>query len=246
VKPNCVTLTKNSPAKATGAHVSIIGHVTADGLLVHVARTLERCVRPEDVVARLGGDEFVVLLPESDKSAIASKARLFCDIVAAVGRGIEQYGLTAPELGMEPGRSIVGEAGATLYTIGPIKTVPIQEAPGHRTYVAVDGGLSDNPRPLMYDARYPALIADRADQPARRAVRVSGKHCETDTLLPEATLADPQPGDILAVLDTGAYNYAMASNYNRFPKPAVVAVVDGQARLWVRRETIDDVLRCDV
>lgn len=167
-------------------------------------------------------------------------------LVAAVERGIAQYGIAAPELGVEPGRSIVGEAGVTLYTVGPVKTVPIQEEPGQRTYVAVDGGLSDNPRPLMYDARYPALIADRASQPARSVVRVSGKHCETDTLVPEVALADPRPGDVLAVLDTGAYNYAMASNYNRFPRPAVVAVCDGQARLWVRRETLDDVLRCDV
>lgn len=167
-------------------------------------------------------------------------------VVAAVERGIERYGIAEPELGVEPGRSIVGEAGATLYTVGPVKIVPIQEEPGHRMYVAVDGGLSDNPRPLMYDAQYPALVANRADRPATTTVRVSGKHCETDTLLPEVVLADPRPGDILAVLDTGAYNYAMASNYNRFPKPAVVAVADGQARLWVRRETLDDVLRCDV
>jgi diaminopimelate decarboxylase len=167
-------------------------------------------------------------------------------LIDAVEAGIRAFALTPPEIGIEPGRSIVGEAGTTLYTIGPIKDVPIQEAPGHRTYVAVDGGLSDNPRPLMYDARYQTCIANRAASPAQQVVRVSGKHCETDTLLPEVLLAEPQPGDILAVFSTGAYNQAMASNYNRFTRPPVVAVRDGQARLFVRRETYDDVIRSDV
>jgi len=146
----------------------------------------------------------------------------------------------------EPGRSIVGPAGITLYTIGPIKTVPITEDPGHRTYVAVDGGLMDNPRPALYQAAYTPLVANRANAPATEIVTVSGKHCETDTLISNARIAPVEPGDIMAVLCTGAYNYSMASNYNRFPRPAVVLVEDGQADVIVKRETLDDVMKNDV
>lgn len=151
-------------------------------------------------------------------------------------------GIKLPELSLEPGRSIVGEAGTTLYTIGVIKHIP-----GVRTYVSVDGGLSDNPRPVMYDALYRALIANKADQePTSEGLRVSGAHCETDMLIPEIALAPPESGDILAVLGTGAYNYAMASNYNRFPRPAMVLVHDGQADLITAREQLPDLLRQDV
>lgn len=166
-------------------------------------------------------------------------------LAAAVSTALDQYRLEPPEIGVEPGRSIVGEAGVTLYTIGPVKSVPIAQEPGSRTYVSVDGGLSDNPRPLMYDAHYQALIANRADALPQHVVRVSGKHCETDTLLPAVALADPQPGDLLAVLATGAYNQAMASNYNRFTRPPVIAVRDGVAQTWISRETFDDLLRHD-
>lgn len=147
-----------------------------------------------------------------------------------------------PELILEPGRSIVGEAGTTLYTIGVVKQIP-----GLRTFVSVDGGLSDNPRPVMYDAVYRALIADRAAaEPTQSGLRVSGAHCETDTLISEIALADPQPGDILAILGTGAYNHAMASNYNRFQRPAMVLVADGQADLIYAREELADLVRQDV
>ena len=115
-----------------------------------------------------------------------------------------------------------------------------------RTYAAVDGGLSDNPRPAMYDSEYMCAVASDMTAPATRMYRVAGKHCETDTLLPETALAEVSEGDILAVMCTGAYNYAMASNYNRFPKPAVVAVTGGQADLIVRRQSLDDVIAQDV
>src|SRR5919204_363892 len=154
--------------------------------------------------------------------------------------------LPLPVLQVEPGRSIVGEAGTTLYTVGAIKEVPIPEPPGTRTYVAVDGGMSDNPRPQLYDAVYSALIANKAGRPADTPVRIAGKHCETDVLIQSTTIQHPEPGDVLAVLSTGAYTYSMASNYNRLPRPAAVFVRDGRARLVIRRETLDDLLRQDV
>jgi diaminopimelate decarboxylase len=163
-------------------------------------------------------------------------------LAGALKSACEKHGVEVPELILEPGRSIVGEAGTTLYTVGVVKHVQ-----GLRTYVSVDGGLSDNPRPVMYDAVYRATIANKASQaPTAEGIRVSGAHCETDTLISEIALQDPQPGDILAVFGTGAYNYAMASNYNRFCRPAMVLVHDGQADLIVRREELDDLLRQDV
>lgn len=190
----------------------------------------------------LGGGLGIRYLPEQQPPSIDAFAGA---VTSAFQAALARHGLGQPRLGLEPGRSIVGEAGVTLYTVGPVKHVPIAEAPGYRVYVAVDGGLSDNPRPLMYDARYQAVIADRANAPSTQTVRVSGKHCETDTLLPAIALPAVQPGDTLAVLSTGAYNYAMASNYNRFTRPAVVLVHDGQSDLIVRRETWEDLLRCD-
>ena len=167
--------------------------------------------------------------------------KLADDICAALRQACDEYNVPMPELILEPGRSIVGEAGITLYTIGVIK-----EIPGVRTYVSVDGGLSDNPRPSLYDAEYEALIASRAGAHPNVIVRVAGAHCETDTLFAEITLADPHPGDILAVQSTGAYTYAMASNYNRFTKPAMVLVNDGDAELIVTRETLADLVRQDL
>jgi diaminopimelate decarboxylase len=148
-------------------------------------------------------------------------------------------GLDTPRIGIEPGRSIVGELGLTLYELGPVKTVPTGEGET-RTYVSVDGGLSDNPRPVMYGSPYPVLLANRAAEEATMEVRVAGRHCETDTLLPSALLAPPKSGDLLAVQCTGAYNHTMASNYNFFYRPAVVFVQQGEAREVVRRETQED------
>jgi diaminopimelate decarboxylase len=161
-------------------------------------------------------------------------------------RQIKSHGIEAPKLMLEPGRSIVGEAGTTLYQIGTIKRVTIKKEPGFRIYVSVDGGLSDNPRPALYDAKYEAIIANKAKAEADAVVTIAGKHCETDTLIEDTRIADPTSGDLLAVYSTGAYNYSMASNYNRQPRPAVVLVSDGKADVVVRRETIDDLVRQDV
>lgn len=153
---------------------------------------------------------------------------------------LNEAGMEYPRLILEPGRSIVGEAGVTVYTIGVVK-----EIPDLRTYVSVDGGLSDNPRPALYDAVYEAVVANRADEEPTEWVRVAGKHCETDTLIDDTCIAPPEPGDLLAVFATGAYNYAMASNYNRFTRPAVVLCRNGRDEVLVERETLDDVLSHD-
>ena len=168
-------------------------------------------------------------------------AELADTIVQAVEQATDKYNYPIPEVILEPGRSIVGTAGLTLYTVGPVK-----EIPGVRTYVAVDGGLSDNPRPALYGAEYTAVVANRANQPRTMPVRLVGRHCESDTLIEEVALAPVQEGDIVAVFSTGAYNYSMASNYNRFPRPAMVLVRDGQADVIVRRESLDDLVRQDV
>ncbi len=140
----------------------------------------------------------------------------------------------------EPGRSLVGNAGVTLYTVGTVKRIP-----DVRTYVAVDGGMADNLRPMLYGARYEAQIADRfggSDQ-----VTIAGMHCESgDILVRDATLDDPRPGDVLVMPATGAYGHAMANNYNALPRPPVIFCKDGDARVVVRRETYDDLTRRDV
>jgi diaminopimelate decarboxylase len=147
-----------------------------------------------------------------------------------------------PRLGVEAGRSIAGPAGITLYSVGAIK-----EITGVRTYVAVDGGMSDNPRPSTYGATYEAFVPARADATRSLVASVAGKHCEQgDVLVADAHLpADVAVGDVLATPVTGAYGYAMASNYNLVPRPAVVFVRDGAARVVVRRETLEDLLARD-
>ena len=167
-------------------------------------------------------------------------------VVNALKNACAKHAVPEPRLLQEPGRAIVGEAGTTLYTIGAIKTVPIPAAPGERVYLAIDGGMSDNPRPQLYQSKYEVMVASRAGEARDRVVTIAGKHCETDILIWDARIGRAQPGDILAVQSTGAYNYAMASNYNRFPKPACVLVESGSAALISRREPLSDLTRLDV
>ncbi len=153
-------------------------------------------------------------------------------------RAFALHGLAAPELVLEPGRSLVGEAGVTLYRVGVVK-----RAGEAVTYVAVDGGMSDNPRPQLYGARFTACLASRAGEPPAGTYTVCGKHCESgDVLVERVALPEPRRGDLLAVPVTGAYTLAMASSYNAVPRPAAVLVREGAARLVRRRETIDDLL----
>jgi len=142
---------------------------------------------------------------------------------------------------LEPGRSLVGQAGVTLYRVGTVKRA------GDRTWVAVDGGISDNPRPQLYGARYSAFVADRFGAAASGAYGIAGKHCESgDVLIDFAELPDPRRGDLLAVPTSGAYTLGMASNYNGVPRPAAVLVRDGDAQLIRRRETVEDLLALEV
>ncbi|MEB3350606.1 MAG: diaminopimelate decarboxylase [Cyanobacteriota bacterium] len=170
------------------------------------------------------------------------------EVAGAVVAACRQRDLALPRLLCEPGRSLVATAGVTLYTIGSRKPIP-----SIRTYVSVDGGMSDNPRPITYQSRYTAALADRAAPAegaaplARERVTVAGKHCESgDVLLSDIDLPVSQAGDILAVFATGAYNTSMASNYNRIPRPATVLVHDGLADLVQRREQSEDLLRFDL
>ncbi len=158
-----------------------------------------------------------------------------------LARAWSLHDLPRPLLALEPGRSLVGRAGVTLYRVGAVKRT------GSTTWVAVDGGMSDNPRPALYEARYSALLAQRADEPAAGVYAVCGRHCESgDVLIERTELPDPRRDDLLAVPATGAYTLGMASNYNAVPRPAAVLVADGSARLIRRRETIDDLLALEV
>ncbi len=157
-------------------------------------------------------------------------------------RGVAEVFGDGVRILIEPGRSLVGNAGVTAYRVGTVK-----EIPGIRTYVAVDGGMSDNMRPMLYGSRYEALIADRATEPAEDVATIAGMHCESgDIIVRDALLASPAVGDVLVTPATGAYGYAMASNYNGVPRPPVLFCHDGDARVVVRRETYEDLTSRDV
>ena len=166
--------------------------------------------------------------------------------IQALGTEIDRmcalHGVKKPAILMEPGRSIVAAAGCTLYTVGSVKTIP-----GFRSYVSVDGGMPDNPRYALYQSAYTVVNASRAAEKAAFPCTVAGRCCESGDLLAEdVSVAKPSRGDILAVLVTGAYNYSMASNYNRIPRPPVIELSGGKATVAVRRETYDDLIRLDV
>lgn len=158
-----------------------------------------------------------------------------------VQKHAKALGMELPSLMIEPGRAIVAEAAVSVYTVGMIK-----EIPGINTYVVIDGGLFENPRPQLYGSVYTAFLPNRMDEPAERTYTVSGFCCETDTLIKKSLLPDVKEGDLLAFLTAGAYQAAMASNYQRTPRPAIVLVRDGQSHMIQRRQTIEDVLAFDV
>jgi diaminopimelate decarboxylase len=162
-------------------------------------------------------------------------------VAQAMVQACQQRNLALPKLLCEPGRSIVGPACITAYTVGSQKQIP-----GIRTYVAVDGGMSDNPRPITYQSVYRVVLANRMSAPLSETATIAGKHCESgDILIKDAQLPQWETGDILAVLTTGAYNYSMASNYNRLPRPAAVLVSQGESNLILERETYLDLIRQD-
>jgi diaminopimelate decarboxylase len=163
------------------------------------------------------------------------------DYVDVKVKGVQRTFDPVPRILIEPGRSLVGNAGITAYRIGSIK-----EIPGVRTYVSVDGGMSDNLRPMLYGARYEAAIADRPDAPSTHVTTVAGMHCESgDVLIKDVALPEPRVGDVLVTPATGAYGHSMANNYNSVPRPPVIFCKDGEARVVVRRETYEDLTARD-
>lgn len=185
-----------------------------------------------------GGLGIAYGLPD-EPSTIEDYAKVVVDDIKA---HCEDHGLPVPRIMVEPGRSIVANAGVTLYTVGTVKSIP-----GIRTYVAVDGGMTDNIRTALYGAHYEPLVANKADQPRSTVVTIAGKHCESgDIVVDDTPLQPAEVGDVVCVLATGAYCQSMSSNYNKQVRPAVVMVADGVARVVVKRETYADLLRNEV
>ncbi len=187
----------------------------------------------------LGGGYGVMYTEEDDPIEFDK----YIEAVSETLRGVcEERGIALPYIMMEPGRSVVGTAGITLYTVGGVKDIP-----NVRRYVSVDGGMCDNPRYILYQSKYKALLANKAGDAPTEPVTIAGKCCESGDLLGEGILLPPvETGDTLAVLTTGAYNYSMASNYNRIPRPAMVMTNEGSSRLIVRRESYEDLVKNDI
>lgn len=181
-------------------------------------------------------------IPHNKEESRVDLARSTQRLVSAARASFAALGLIEPEVYFEPGRSLVGPAAVTIYRVGVVKKIP-----GLRTYVSVDGGMSDNIRPALYGAEYEACVADRMHAPHDMAATVVGKHCESGDLLVNRAMlpSDVVPGDLLCIPATGAYTYSMASNYNRVPRPPVIMVSGGRATTIVAGETTEDLLRLD-
>lgn len=186
----------------------------------------------------IGGGLGIRYTEQDDPPSIEDWARVICQ---GIVEACQSQNLPLPKLIAEPGRSLIGSACVTAYTVGSQKVIP-----NLRTYVTVDGGMSDNPRPITYQSVYRAVLANRMSAPISETVTIAGKHCESgDIVIKDAQLPVTQAGDILVVLATGAYNYSMASNYNRLPRPAAVLVNQGEASMIVQRESYLDLVRQD-
>lgn len=209
-------------------------------IVIGVAAALERATATVIDELNVGGGLGARYLADDPRLSVAEYARTLRD---ALEGAVRTSGLSArPALRVEPGRSIAAPSAVTLYRVGTVK-----EVPGIATFVAVDGGMSDNPRPVLYGAGYEAYLPARIDEPRPLRCNVVGKHCEQgDVIVQGAQLpAGVQVGDLLATPSTGAYGYAMASNYNKVPRPAVAFLRDGEVRVVVRRETPEDLVRLD-
>lgn len=186
----------------------------------------------------IGGGLGIRYTESDDPPSIEAWVKVVSESIAAACKA---QNIPLPKLLSEPGRSLIGSACVTAYTIGGQKTIP-----GIRTYITVDGGMSDNPRPITYQSVYRAVVANRMSAPLTETVAIAGKHCESgDIVIQAAALPTTQPGDLLVVMATGAYNYSMASNYNRIARPAAVLVHAGEANIILRRETDQDLMRHD-
>ena len=232
--------------KLLGLHCHIGSQILDAEPFVHTARVMMQFIA--DIRSETGAEMDELNLGGGFGIQYTSKddplpyAKYMEEVSGEIRRCAAMHSLKVPFILMEPGRSIVGEAGTTLYTVGNSKHIP-----GIRDYLAVDGGMGDNPRYALYQSQYTFLLANRADAPADTVVTIAGKCCESGDLLGEhVSLPKASQGDILAVLSTGAYNYSMASNYNRNPIPPVVMVKDGQSRVIVRGQTYEDIARNDI
>lgn len=205
------------------------------GFMQEIQRTLGITLRELD----LGGGFAIRYKEEDNKSDYNAQVTA---VLKEVCKECDRLNMPRPFLFFEPGRSIVGEAGITLYTIGRVK-----EIPGVRNYISVDGGMTDNPRYALYQSDYQVVIAGKAGEEKNYVATVAGKCCESGDLIQEnCPIASPEVGDVLAVFSTGAYCYSMSSNYNRLCKPPVVFVKDGVSRIVVSRETYEDLIRHDI
>lgn len=210
-------------------------HLMALDILLEIMRDLNHQIGFKTEEINLGGG-FGIQYSKEDKR---KDLQYFTDpMMEKINEKCKAFSLKIPQVIIEPGRWIVGEAGITLYTIGTIKNIP-----DVRTYVSIDGGMPDNPRPSLYGAKYEAVVANKYGEPKNNVVTIAGKCCESgDILIWDLKVPDISVGDILAVMSTGAYNFSMSSNYNRLPRPAVVMTKEGQDRLIVKRETYDDLI----
>lgn len=239
--------------------VSEYKNIRLHGLHAHIgSQIFETSIYPDEIeilvreIARLD-EKFGLKLDEiniggglgvkyTEKDVPPSTYEIGELIVDKLHEVVEKYNIEPPTVFLEPGRSIISTSGVTLYTIGSSKQVP-----KGRKYIAIDGGMADNPRPSMYQAEYLAEIANKKEDESLEKVTVAGRFCESgDILIKEIELPNPEEGDVLCVYNTGAYNYSMASNYNRVQKPAMVLVNDSQSDIIVKRESLDDIILHDV
>lgn len=212
---------------------------TASQIMLEFICEVEKTFGFKTEILNLGGG-FGVRYVESEP--VIDYAEKIRDVAENLKKQAEQLGVTLPKIQMEPGRSLVADAGMTLYTVGSVK-----EITGYKNYVLIDGGMADNPRYALYESPYTVLLASRTYAKHNFVATVSGRCCESGDIIQEdVKLPKPERGEILAVLTTGAYNYSMASNYNRIPRPPVVMLKDGNDYIAVKRETFDDVCRLDV
>lgn len=211
---------------------------SADIMLDYIALVKEK-LGYEAKILNLGGG-YGVRYVEGDPYLDIEKS--IGEVSAHIKEKCSKCGISMPKILMEPGRSIVADAGLTLYSVGSVKTIT-----GYKSYVSVDGGMTDNPRYALYKSQYSSIIANRANEKADFCCTIAGKCCESGDLIAEdVMLQKPQRGDILAVMVTGAYNYSMSSNYNRIPRPPVVMLSKGEAKVVVKRESYEDIAKNDI
>lgn len=213
----------------------------ADGaeiMLKFIAHIKEVCGYEAEIL-NLGGGMGVKYVDDDPEIDYAKNIH---DIAEVIEEKCNNLNISFPVILMEPGRSIVADAGMTLYTVGSTK-----EIPGYKSYISIDGGMTDNPRYTLYESPYTVAIANKADKPAQSVYTIGGRCCESGDIIQEnVNLPLAEKGDILAVMTTGAYNYSMASHYNRIPNPPVVMLKDGESYVAVKRETFDDLIKNDL